>query len=73
MYEDYMSRMLEESVQYKPKEENEIEKYMDYEVDEKKEPKDEELPTGIVALMIFSYVVFFGGIVFVLYEAFNGG
>lgn len=76
-YEEYMNRKLEKSVQYKTHyetvEELTMEKYYNYEVEEQEEPKDKELPTGIVVLMIFSYVVFFGGIVFVLYELINGG
>lgn len=74
-YAEYMKRMLSESVQYKPKEkeeENTIEKYMNYEVKEQEEePKKIEVSTGSIVLIIFAYVMFFGGIVFVLYESFK--
>ena len=72
-YSEYMKRMLEESVQYKPKnEDSDLDKYYDYEV-EKEKPK-ETVNWSEVILGIISYVVFVGVIIFsVIFMYYSGG
>lgn len=71
-YVEYMKRMLEESVQYKPKEEeNTIEKYMNYEVEDEK-PKEETDWGGVIAGVIY-YGAIIGLIIFAIIKVVNGG
>lgn len=78
-YAEYMKRMLSESVQYKLKEkeeENTIEKYMNYDVEDEKEiPKEKadwsEVTTAILVILMDAAII--GAIVFVLYVFFFGG
>lgn len=68
-YEEYINRKLSESVQYKPKEEDVMSKYYNYEVEEQEEERPKE-PTdwgGIV-----TGVIFYGAIIGLLICAIIG-
>ena len=71
-YEDYMNRKLLESLQYKPKEEEDImAKYYDYEVDEEK-PKDKTDWGGVIAGVIY-YGAIIRLIICAIIKVVNGG
>ena len=71
-YKDYMNRKLLESLQYKPKEEEDImAKYYDYEVDEEK-PKDKTDWGGVIAGVIY-YGAIIGLIICAIIKVVNGG
>lgn len=69
-YKEYINRRLSESVQYRPKEESEMGKYFNYEVEEEKteEHKDDK-SLGLLGDMICAIlaVLFFGGILGTLF------
>ena len=67
-YEEYVNRMILESVQYRPdEEENEIEKYMNYEIEEEKPKNNKSLELiGEILGTIFS-CLFFVGLISVLF------
>lgn len=76
-YEEYVNRMILESVQYRPdEEENEIEKYMNYEIEEEKPKNNKSLELiGKILDTIFSCLFFVGliGVLFWILGSLIGG